>query len=463
MEGTHAVTMDTGRKETAIQVTRFLVHKHYCENDFLADESLFDDPFLWFGAAEQEFAVGRERVMGIFRQFQGQVPKCNITGEEYHAELVAPDVCLVVGRMWIATDPSTGVFIRVHQRITTCIRWTGGKAKCCHIHISNPYTEMASDDVGFPTRMAQQSRDYMLQQLEEQRKLVAAANAELASIYHTVPCGIIRLLRAGGKYRLVTFNRTLTEQLDMPEEEIRALDWSAGFSQFVIPEDIPQVRNALKRLRRPGDRSSTDYCIHTRSGRAVYVSCSNDFISQDEQGDIIQRLTYDITQRKEMEAALRRLSFVDTLTELFNRNRFNMEVAALSRRPPERLGVVCFDLNGLKAWNDRRGHLAGDMLIHRTGLCIARAFPGQGYRIGGDEFVVMDAERDEAAFQAALAEARAQFRLHQISISIGSCWRGERCDVWEQYDEADRTMYQEKQAYYRSTGKAPGGKRAPTA
>ena len=446
---------DSFRTREAIELTKSLVHKHYCENDFLADETLFDDPFLWFGAADQEFATGRENVLKIFRQFQGKVPKCNITGEEYCADMVAPDVCLVAGRMWITTDPSTNIYIQVHQRISTCIRWTQGKARCCLIHISNPYSEMEQDDVGFPEKMAKQSREYVQRQLEEQKKLTQSAVSELASIYHTVPCGIVRLLRKDGRYELLTFNRTLAELLGVAEEDIPKLDWSHGFSQQVMAEDAGIVRNALDKLTQPGCRTNVDYRVVSKSGRVIYLNGSNDFISEDENGQIIQRLTYDITPRIELENVLKRLSFVDLLSGIFNRNRFNVDVGSIQNRKITRLGVACFDLNGLKEWNDKMGHPAGDELIRRTALHIASVFPEKTYRIGGDEFVVLDEEKDEEAFRACVARALARMEKDHISISAGLSWRTENCNVWTQYEQADRMMYREKQTFYQKSGKNP--------
>ena len=53
------------RKQTAIELTSYLLHKHYCENDVESMIRLFDDRFSWMGAGEQEYAVGREKVIGI--------------------------------------------------------------------------------------------------------------------------------------------------------------------------------------------------------------------------------------------------------------------------------------------------------------------------------------------------------------------------------------------------------------
>ena len=158
------------REQTAKELTSYLMHKHYQENDIDAIIDTFGENFLWLGAGEEEFAAGTRKVKDIFRQFRGKVMKCSISDEEYETAMITPEVCLCMGRMWVATDPETQVFLRVHQRISTLFKWVEGKPYCCHIHLSNPYVEMVEGDVGFPTKMARQSYDYMQSFIEEQKR-----------------------------------------------------------------------------------------------------------------------------------------------------------------------------------------------------------------------------------------------------------------------------------------------------
>ena len=449
------------REEEAVGLTRFLLRKHYRESNAAADESIFDEPFFWFGAAEQEFSVDREEVVGLFRRFVGQVPRCNLTEEDFHAVMIAPDVCMVAGRLWVATDPSTGVFLRVHQRITTCVRWKEEKPRLCMLHLSNPYVEMNEDDVGFPTEMARQSREYMRQQLEKQKELIARQAAELTDIYNTVSCGILRLLRTpSGEYRLLTFNPTLARLMDRTEESVAAMDWSQGFGRdAAMVEDIHRLRSSLDRLKEPGDHSGIDYQIRTGAGRTVYLHSSNDFVSRVPEGDILQRLTYDVTNRVRLEQTLHRMSMEDSLTGLFNRNRVNRGAEGILRPPPDRLGLACFDLNELKEWNDRYAHNAGDSLIRRTAAGIALHFPGKAYRMGGDEFMAVDCERDEAEFRAAVRRTLETLEADCISISVGVSWRESGCDLRQQMEEADRLMYEEKARYHSAKEDDRRGKR----
>ena len=47
------------------ELTSFMLHKYYCENDIEAIVEYFDDKMSWLGAGEGEYAVGTETVSEI--------------------------------------------------------------------------------------------------------------------------------------------------------------------------------------------------------------------------------------------------------------------------------------------------------------------------------------------------------------------------------------------------------------
>lgn len=310
-------------EQEVVALTSQMVHRYYCDNDIEFVTAQIEDDFLWLGTGEQEWAAGGDTVREIFRQFAGQVPKCTVREEEFKALQIAENAYLCTGRMWIETDASTQISLRVHQRITTVFRVVDGRLRCCHLHISNPYGEMADEDVGFPTRMAEQSYRYLQEQVEAQKQRLA---------------------------------------------------------------------------------------------------------DQTEQ--------------------LRRMSYEDRLTGLHNQNKFNeMRGRELMGRGGG-VGVVCLDLNGLKGVNDRHGHSAGDTMICRAAEQMRRIFPDRVYRTGGDEFVVVEDTREEAAFRDAVETLRQCMMQAEVSCSLGVSWRENPGNLQEQYDEADQRMYAEKRSYY---------------
>ena len=436
------------REQKIIELTRYMMHKHYCENDEEALIERFADPFVWFGTAEHEYAQGAQTVAGIFRQFSGQVIRCNISDEQYTATEIGPDVFLCTGRLWIATDPDTQTYLRVHQRVTMVFKWNGGDPRCCHIHISNPYTEMTEEDVGFPTGMARQSYEYMQECLAVQRKQIEEQTAELASIYNTVPCMILRILRTDRGYSLLTCNQALAGLLGRSMEDVRGLDWSRGYCEDVLEEDGGRLREALENLEKPGDCLFVDYRVKHQSGNVIYLSSTNTLLSDGEGGRLIQRIAFDNSKRVEMENVLKRMSFEDSLTGLFNRNKFNQDMDGGWGDTRKLLGVACFDINGLKTVNDRMGHSAGDDLIRRAAKHIREAFAERAYRVGGDEFVAAEDSLGREAFEAKVHAACQAMAGDGISVSAGYSWRKDKCSFREQVNEADRRMYEEKKRHY---------------
>ena len=110
--------------------------------------------------------------------------------------------------------------------------------------------------------------------------------------------------------------------------------------------------------------------------------------------------------------------------------------------------MAVIDLNGVKHANDLKGHRTGDSLICRTANYIACMFSERCYRTGGDEFVIVDTELEEDAFQAAIDAMKKDMEKDGISVSVGISWRDSRCNIQEQLDEADRQMYQAKAIFY---------------
>ena len=89
-------------------------------------------------------------------------------------------------------------------------------------------------------------------------------------------------------------------------------------------------------------------------------------------------------------------SLKDVLTGLENRRGFDKAIENIEI-PKEGLniGMVYFDLDGMKRCNDTLGHEAGDKML-RTFATASQICPGDTYRIGGDEFVkIIDVDSQE--------------------------------------------------------------------
>ncbi len=150
---------------------------------------------------------------------------------------------------------------------------------------------------------------------------------------------------------------------------------------------------------------------------------------------------------EEQHILITQISFEDLSTGVFNRNKFNQVCQELKEKTLDRLGIAYFDLNGLKKTNDLFGHHAGDDLLLRTASHLRQAFGQKVYRIGGDEFIVIDDQSEEDIFRAHVSSAVNAMKEDDISISHGTSWRASG-DIDEQINEADKNMYRAKQRFY---------------
>ncbi len=156
----------------------------------------------------------------------------------------------------------------------------------------------------------------------------------------------------------------------------------------------------------------------------------------------------DSLERRKYQQSLERLSFEDTLTELYNRNKFNQILEQHQKNSYHSLGVAYFDLNGLKAMNDQLGHTAGDNFIRNTASIIKKEFGNNAYRIGGDEFTVIVPDISKTDFNEAISRISSMFKENHVSVSIGTSWAAEENEVSKQLHEADIRMYADKEHYY---------------
>jgi len=112
----------------------------------------------------------------------------------------------------------------------------------------------------------------------------------------------------------------------------------------------------------------------------------------------------------EANAMLERLTWLDGLTGIANRRRFDQFLDLEWRRAlrdGEWLSVVLMDIDYFKSFNDRYGHIAGDECLVRVAQALTSIVhrPGDlAARYGGEEFVVVLPETDnEGAMRVAEA------------------------------------------------------------
>lgn len=118
---------------------------------------------------------------------------------------------------------------------------------------------------------------------------------------------------------------------------------------------------------------------------------------------------------------LRDQALTDTLTGLGNRRALDARLARDLNRVQQdgsTFGLALLDLDGFKALNDHLGHAAGDELLREVGGVLrANLRDGDGaYRLGGDEFCVVLAERSAEQVGLVVDRIRRQVEVESLSF-----------------------------------------------
>jgi diguanylate cyclase (GGDEF)-like protein len=135
-------------------------------------------------------------------------------------------------------------------------------------------------------------------------------------------------------------------------------------------------------------------------------------------------------ERDERVRERERLTYIDALTGLPNRARFNQVLFDQQTTKGGVWGILLADLDSLKLVNDTFGHSTGDGLIQIAAQRIASVMdPTLTFRIGGDEFAVilrsatvLDLSAEAGKVIAALKEpARCNGHVIFPAATLGGC------------------------------------------
>ena len=208
-------------------------------------------------------------------------------------------------------------------------------------------------------------------------------------------------------HRLMVCNDRYAEMYDLPRDrvgpgtpltEIVDLGFEAGSIPEMSRDEYLHWRTNVAISGEPSDR-----IIEMRNGRTFKIR-------HRPLPDLGWVATHeDITEQRQAEIKIAHMAHHDALTDLANRVLLNerLESALATFRDGEMIAVHHLDLDQFKAVNDTFGHPAGDQLLKivaerlrglvRTTDTIAR--------MGGDEFVVLQAPIADPTEASALAQA----------------------------------------------------------
>jgi diguanylate cyclase (GGDEF)-like protein/PAS domain S-box-containing protein len=259
-------------------------------------------------------------------------------------------------------------------------------------------------------------------ELEEARKALRHSQSLYRALVDNPAYGIFRCNAEG---ETIAVNQALTSMLGYESEEelLAAKPSTELLSSFGKESSLVGHSNEAKRIE-PVEiewKRKDGTTLKARlSGRGVY----------DDHGNFSghEIIAVDITEQRTLENQLRHQASSDSLTGLANHRRlFEVLHAEICRsnRTGREFSLVLLDLDGLKALNDRFGHLTGDRALCRLGQILSDCCRSidTAARHGGDEFAVVLPETGIAA--ATLVARRVcdllaeQAEEPALSVSVG--------------------------------------------
>ena len=245
-------------------------------------------------------------------------------------------------------------------------------------------------------------------------------------------------------------------------------DWASRMH----PEDREWVLNYCVAQSLAGVDHEADYRALTQDGRYVWIRDVVHVVRNDD-GTVASLIgfMFDISERKQTEQQLitlqkelEELSFRDGLTGVANRRRFDAitEIEwSNARRNRQPLSLIMLDIDYFKQYNDRYGHLEGDACLKRIARVLSSAATRARdlmARFGGEEFVLVLPETDEAAARKLADRCRYLILAEQlphesspigstltVSLGVGTAIPGPADELLPFIDMVDKRLYQAKQ------------------
>jgi diguanylate cyclase (GGDEF)-like protein len=125
--------------------------------------------------------------------------------------------------------------------------------------------------------------------------------------------------------------------------------------------------------------------------------------------------------------AIEGLAISDALTGVLNRGAFEERLRgelARARRYNRPLGLLTFDVAGLKAINDAHGHSAGDEVLKSVAAVITASIRDHDLcgRMGGDEYAVVVTEQSRAGAERVLERIQSEVPKRREALGLRTEW-----------------------------------------
>ena len=213
---------------------------------------------------------------------------------------------------------------------------------------------------------------------------------------------------------------------------------AGGVDAVILDPDLPDSQGIVTFERMYAFAPDVPVIVLTNNGeddlavRAVQGGAQDCMLKDEADPSVLLRSVRYAIERHRLLTALRSLSLIDGLTELYNRRGFNdlgEQYLKLAGRSSRSASLIYLDIDRFKTINDTLGHHVGDRALLSVADTLRDTFRRFDIiaRMGGDEFAVLAFETSEDNADTLVERLRAELtevnettrERFQLSVSIG--------------------------------------------
>ena len=304
-------------------------------------------------------------------------------------------------------------------------------------------------------------------QLNKQNLLLKAEKEKYRITLSSIAEGVIT---ADQDDLVVYLNSKAEEMLGWTLSEARGKECTDIFKIYIEENnehDLEMISDELSKtggleislsrlLLEEGEINNQEAVLTPKNGKIFPIEFSAASVEENQGKVIIFR---DISERKDMEARLRKYAATDLLTEVLNRRAgldYLQEEMEKAVENEDSLSIIFIDVNDLKLVNDNFGHQEGDELLQKVSDILQHSLRRNDrvVRLGGDEFLLILPQSDRKAAEKIWLRIRKKFKQatqandkdYKILASHGAAEYSPdyQKDLDQLINEADHAMYEEK-------------------
>jgi diguanylate cyclase (GGDEF)-like protein/PAS domain S-box-containing protein len=225
---------------------------------------------------------------------------------------------------------------------------------------------------------------------------------------------------------------------------VESLEDFRGLTAMDLFVDPAQRALEMRLLERDGRVKEFEFQVKRRDGETRWVLDTSYVLSDPETGErFCHGVLVDITGRKRLESELIEMSTHDALTGCLNRRYLEQLQFEFRTEGDRQFGCIFVDIDHFKQYNDQYGHQAGDRVLVRMCRFLMRHVRAEEavVRMGGDEFVIILVNADEARTRRVTERLRSSaLKSAPVPFSLGWAAREPGEELSALLDRADQSL-----------------------